>query len=48
MIQFSFHLEKFTFGQIAPKEKYRIDHRYKAFKKLKNFFKRSFLNFIKI
>ncbi len=29
--------KKFTFGQIAPKKKYKIDHRYKAFKKIKRF-----------
>ena len=28
---------KKTFGQIAPKKKYRIDHRYKAFQKIKKF-----------
>ena len=26
-----------TFGQISPKKKYKIDHRYKAFKKIKKF-----------
>ena len=29
--------EKLTFGQISPKKKYKIDHRYKAFKKIKKF-----------
>ena len=29
---------KLTFGQIDPKKKYRIDHRYNAFKKIKKFF----------
>ena len=29
---------KLTFGQMAPKEKYKIDHRIKAFKKIKKFF----------
>ncbi len=28
---------KKTFGQISPKKKYRIDHRFKAFKKIKKF-----------
>ena len=28
---------KKTFGQISPKKKYRIDHRYKAFQKIKKF-----------
>ncbi len=28
---------KKTFGQITPKKKYRIDHRYKAFQKIKKF-----------
>ena len=28
---------KKTFGQIAPKKKYKIDHRYKAFQKIKKF-----------
>ena len=30
--------KKLTFGQMKPKEKYRIDHRIKAFKKIKKFF----------
>ena len=30
--------KKKTFGQMKPKVKYKIDHRFKAFKKLKNFF----------
>ena len=29
---------KITFGQMKPKLKYKIDHRYKAFKKIKKFF----------
>ena len=29
--------KKFTFGEISSKLKYRIDHRYKAFKKIKKF-----------
>ena len=29
---------KFTFAQMLPKEKFKIDHRFKAFKKLKKFF----------
>ena len=28
---------KMTFGQISPKKKYKIDHRYKAFQKIKKF-----------
>ena len=28
---------KLTFGQISPKKKYAIDHRYKAFQKIKKF-----------
>ena len=27
--------EKYTFGEISPSKKYKIDHRYKAFKKIK-------------
>ncbi len=30
--------KKLTFGQMSPKEKYKIDHRMKAFKKIKKFF----------
>ena len=30
--------KKLTFGQMKPKEKYKIDHRIKAFKKIKKFF----------
>ena len=30
--------KKLTFGQMRPKEKYKIDHRIKAFKKIKKFF----------
>ena len=29
---------KITFGQMNPKRKYKIDHRFKAFKKIKKFF----------
>ena len=29
--------KKLTFGQMKPKEKYKIDHRYLAFKKIKKF-----------
>jgi len=29
---------KLTFGQMKPKEKYRIDHRFQAFKKIRKFF----------
>ncbi len=30
--------KKLTFGQMKPKEKYKIDHRIRAFKKIKKFF----------
>ncbi len=30
--------KKLTFGQMKPKQKYRIDHRVRAFKKIKKFF----------
>ena len=30
--------KKFTFGQMKPKQKYRIDHRIRAFRKIKKFF----------
>ncbi len=30
--------KKLTFGQMFPKEKYKIDHRIRAFKKIKKFF----------
>ena len=30
--------KKKTFGEMNPSQKYRIDHRYKAFKKIKKFF----------
>ena len=29
---------KLTFGEMSPKKKYKIDHRFKAFKKIKKFF----------
>ena len=29
--------KKITFGQMKPLQKYRIDHRFKAFKKIKKF-----------
>ena len=29
---------KFTFGQMKSKNKYKIDHRFQAFKKIKKFF----------
>ena len=38
MIQFLFHADqKITFGQMRPEKKHKIDHRYKAFKKIKKF-----------
>ncbi len=37
-IQFlSLLIKKKTFGEMKPAQKYKIDHRYQAFKKLKNF-----------
>ena len=30
--------KKITFGQMKPSIKYKIDHRYQAFKKIKKFF----------
>ena len=30
--------KKITFGEMTPSEKYKIDHRFKAFKKIKKFF----------
>ena len=30
--------KKITFGEMSPTEKYKIDHRFKAFKKIKKFF----------
>jgi len=30
--------KKITFGEMKPAQKYKIDHRYKAFKKIKKFF----------
>ena len=30
--------EKYTFSQISPSKKYKIDHRFKAFQKIKKFF----------
>ena len=30
--------KKITFGEMKPFQKYKIDHRYKAFKKIKKFF----------
>ena len=30
--------KKNTFGEMKPSQKYKIDHRYKAFKKIKRFF----------
>ena len=30
--------KRLTFGQMKSKDKYKIDHRYKAFKKIKKFF----------
>tara|TARA_B100001540_G_scaffold316721_1_gene347368 strand:+ start:695 stop:1321 length:627 start_codon:yes stop_codon:yes gene_type:complete len=39
---------KKTFGEMRPSIKYKIDHRYQAFKKLKNFFKKTIVNLIEI
>ena len=30
--------KRLTFGQMKPEIKYKIDHRFKAFKKIKKFF----------
>ena len=30
--------KKITFGEMKPSQKYKIDHRFKAFKKIKKFF----------
>ena len=30
--------KKITFGEMKPKDKYKMDHRFKAFKKIKKFF----------
>ena len=30
--------QSLTFGQMKPNDKYKIDHRFKAFKKIKKFF----------
>ena len=39
MIQYLFQkIKKKTFGELDPSKKYKIDHRYKAFKKIKKFF----------
>ena len=38
MIQFSFPVEKKkTFGEMKLLQKYKLDHRFKAFKKIKRF-----------
>ena len=38
MIQSLFQkIKKKTFGEIKPSQKYKIDHRYFAFKKIKKF-----------
>ncbi len=39
---------KKTFGEMEPFKKYKIDHRYQAFRKLKNFFKNTIVDFIEI
>ena len=39
MIQFLFPTKNnLTFGQMKPAKKYKLDHRYNAFKKIKKFF----------
>ena len=30
--------KKITFGEMKPNQKYKIDHRFKAYKKIKKFF----------
>ena len=38
MIQYLFQkIKKKTFGELNPSNKYKIDHRYKAFQKIKKF-----------
>ena len=38
MIQYLFQItKKITFGEMKSKEKYKIDHRFRAFKKIKKF-----------
>ena len=39
---------KKTFGEMSFKKKFKIDHRYKAFKKIKNFSNIFIFNYIKI
>ncbi len=39
--------KKFTFSQISPTKKYKIDHRFKAFQKIKKFFLANRLQFYK-
>ena len=48
MTLFLFQNKKKTFGEMKPSQKYKIDHRFNAFKKIKNFFNFSIFNFIKI
>ena len=39
MILFSYQLgKKITFGEMSASQKYKIDHRFKAFKKIKKLF----------
>ena len=38
MIQFLFQKKKKTFGEMSSAQKYKIDHRLNAFKKIKKFF----------
>ena len=30
--------KKITFGEMSPNQKYKIDHRFKAYQKIKKFF----------
>ena len=38
MTQYLFPKKKKTFGEMRPSSKYKMDHRFRAFKKLKKFF----------
>ena len=36
-VRMAFHKNKITFAEMSPNKKYKIDHRFKAFKKIKKF-----------
>ena len=46
-IQFLFQTGRLTFGEMEPK-KYKIDHRFDAFKKIRKFFKLIIFDSIKV